>query len=63
LVDARSGAIIIAYPGLVAASYAGQGIVGTAIQAAIDNSSEQSVAEKLASRYGEIYRNWLLRQS
>jgi hypothetical protein len=63
LVDARTGAVIIAYPGLRAASYAGQGIVGTAVQAAIDSSSEQSVAEKLASRYGEIYRNWLLRQS
>ena len=63
LVDARTGAIIIAYPNLVAASYAGQGIVGTAVQAAIDSSSDQSVAEKLASRYGNIYRNWLLRQS
>jgi hypothetical protein len=63
LVDARTGAVIIAYPGLRAASYAGQGIVGTAVQVAIDSSSEQSVAEKLASRYGEIYRNWLLRQS
>ena len=63
LVDARTGAVIIAYPGLLAATYAGQGIVGTAVQAAIDSSSEQSVAEKLASRYGDIYRNWLLRQS
>jgi hypothetical protein len=63
LVDARTGAIIIAYPNLVAASYAGQGIVGTAVQAAIDSSSDQSVVEKLASRYGNIYRNWLLRQS
>jgi hypothetical protein len=63
LVDARTGAIIIAYPNLVVASYAGQGIVGTAVQAAIDSSSDQSVAEKLASRYGNIYRNWLLRQS
>jgi hypothetical protein len=63
LVDALTGAIIIAYPNLVAASYAGQGIVGTAVQAAIDSSSDQSVAEKLASRYGNIYRNWLLRQS
>ena len=61
LVDARTGAVIVAYPDLSAASYAGQGIVGTAVQAAIDNASEQSVAEKLASQYGGIYRNWLLR--
>jgi hypothetical protein len=63
LVDARTGAVIIAYPELRAATYAGQGIVGTAVQAAIDNASEQSVAEKLAYRYGEIYRDWLLRRA
>jgi hypothetical protein len=63
LVDARTGAIIVAYPQLQAATYAGQGIVGTAVQAAIDNASEQSVAEKLAYRYSEIYRIWLLRQT
>jgi hypothetical protein len=63
LVDARTGAIIVAYPELMAATYAGQGIAGTLVQAAIDNASEQSVAEKLAFRYGEIYRSWLLRQS
>ena len=61
--EARTGAVIVAYPGLLAATYAGQGIVGTVVQAAIDSASEQSVAEKLAFRYGEIYRNWLLRQS
>jgi hypothetical protein len=63
LVDARTGAVIVAYPELRAAAYAGQGIVGTAVQAAIDNASEQSVAEKLAVRYGELYRRWLLRQA
>jgi hypothetical protein len=63
LVDARTGAVIVAYPQLIAASYAGQGIVGTAVQAAIDNASEQSVAEKLAYRYGEIYKRWLLHEA
>jgi hypothetical protein len=63
LVDARTGAVIVAYPQLFAATYAGQGIVGTAVQAAIDNASEQSVAEKLAYRYGEIYRRWLLHEA
>jgi hypothetical protein len=63
LVDARTGAVIVAYPELRAAAYAGQGIVGTAVQAAIDNASEQSVAEKLAVRYGELYRRWLLHQA
>jgi hypothetical protein len=59
VVDARTGAVIVAYPEL----RAGQGIVGTAVQAAIDNASEQSVAEKLAVRYGELYRRWLLHQA
>ena len=63
LVDARTGAVIVAYPQLFAATYAGQGIVGTAVQAAIDNASEQSVAEKLAYRYGEIYKRWLLHEA
>jgi hypothetical protein len=66
LVDARTGAIVIANPGLRAALLAGQGIVGivgTAVHAAFDNASEQSVAEKLAYHYGENYRYWLLRKT
>jgi len=63
LVDARTGAIIIANSELRAATYAGQGILGTAVQAAFDNASEQSVAEKLAYHYGENYRDWLLRKT
>ena len=63
LVDVRTGAVIVAYPELRAATYAGQGIVGTAVQAAIDSSSTQSPAEKLADRYGESYRDWLLRRT
>jgi len=63
LVDARTGAIIIANPGLRAFLLAGQGIVGTAVQAAIDNASAQSVVEKVVVQYGENYRDWLLRQT
>ena len=62
LVDARTGAIIIAYPGLQAAMYAGNGIVGAAVQAAVDNASAQSPAEKLVGVYGQNYRDWLLRR-
>ena len=60
LVDARTGALIVAYPDLTAAMYAGQGVVGAAVQAAIDASSAQTPAEKLASAYAEIYCKWLL---
>jgi hypothetical protein len=61
LVDARTGAVIIAYPNLTAIVPTGQGIVGTAVQAAIDNASAQGPAEKLIALYGQNYRDWLLR--
>jgi len=63
LVDARTGAVIVSYPDLTAALYAGQGIVGTAVQAAIDASSAQSPAEKLVGTYGDMYCRWLLRSA
>ena len=40
-----------------------QGIVGTAVQAAIDASSAQSPAEKLVGTYGDMYCRWLLRSA
>ncbi|WP_229174463.1 hypothetical protein [Bradyrhizobium ivorense] len=46
LVDARTGAVIIAYPNLMAFLYTGQGIAGTIVQAAIDNSDKRSPADK-----------------
>lgn len=61
LVDARTGALIVAYPELNASVYTGQGIVGAAMQAAIDNSAGPSPVDKVSVRYGEIYRNWLLK--
>jgi len=61
LVDARTGAVILAYPNLTAFLYTGQGITGTIVQAAIDNSDKQTPADKVIARYGETYRVWLLR--
>ena len=61
LVDARTGALIIAYPDLMAMLPTGQGIVGTVVQAAIDSGSEQSPADKVIAAYGQKYRTWLLR--
>jgi hypothetical protein len=63
LVDARTGALIVANPDLEAFMPSPGGLVGTAVQAAMDNASEQSPAEKLINVYSEHYRNWLLRQS
>lgn len=53
LVDARTGALIVAYPELNASVYTGQGIVGAAMQAAIDNSAGPSPVDKVSVRYGE----------
>jgi len=61
LVDARTGAAIIAYPDLVAQVVVGQGIVGTAVQAAIDASMPQTPTERLIAEYGRSYRTWLVR--
>lgn len=63
LVDVRTGAVIIANPDLRAFLMAGQGVLGTAVQAAIDNAAAQSVADQVANRYGESYRDWLLRRA
>jgi hypothetical protein len=63
LVDARTGAVIIAHPEMQAVLLAGQGIVGIAVQAALDASSNDSVADKLVSQYGDIYCNWLLQRA
>jgi hypothetical protein len=62
LVDARTGALIIAYPDLTAVQVmAGNGLAGIAVQAAIDSASTLSPAEKLVDIYGVNYRQWLLR--
>jgi hypothetical protein len=63
LVDARTGALIISHPDLQALLYAGQGIAGTIVQAAIDSAATRSVAQQVADRYGQIYREWLLRRT
>jgi hypothetical protein len=62
LVDARTGAVIISHPDMAAVMMAGSGIVGTAVQAAVDASSKDSVADKLVAQYGDIYCNWLLQR-
>ena len=62
LVDARSGKVLIAYPALSAILATGQGIVGTMVQAAIDSGAAQSPTEKVIVHYGEVYRNWLLKE-
>lgn len=63
LVDARTGAVIISYPEVRAVVIVGNGIAGTLVQAAIDNASSQSPADKLIAVYGQNYRDWLVRKT
>jgi hypothetical protein len=60
LVDARTGTVIMAHPNLTGVLLAGQGVLGTAVQAAIDNSHAQGIPERIVESYAENYRNWLL---
>jgi hypothetical protein len=62
LVDARTGAVIIAHPKLGAAIAAGQGLIGTAVEAAMTNGGETTV-DNVIARYGANYRDWLLRRA
>jgi hypothetical protein len=63
LVDARTGAVIITSPKESVTLAAGSGILGTAVQAAIDSSSDQTVADKIIANFGQDYRRWLLRET
>jgi hypothetical protein len=63
LVDARTGASIAANADVAIALPSGGGLVGTAVQAAIDNAADQSPTQKLIDRYAEDYRAWLLRKT
>jgi hypothetical protein len=62
LVDARTGAVIIAHPRLTAVLLAGQGVLGTAVEAALTNGG-QTTLDRIVVTYGENYRNWLLRRA
>jgi len=63
LVDARTGAVIITSPKESIALPAGSGLIGTALQAAVDNASDQSVTDKVVETFGKDYRRWLLRET
>jgi hypothetical protein len=42
---------------------AGQGLVGTAVQAAIDSAASRSVVDQVVDRYGQSYRGWLMHRA
>jgi hypothetical protein len=59
LVDAKTGAVIIAYPRLTAFLFAGQGILGTAVEAAMTDGGQTTLG-RIVDEYGRSYREWLL---
>jgi hypothetical protein len=62
LVDVRTGAVIIAYPRLTAFLFAGQGILGTAVEAAMTDGGQTTLG-RIVDEYGRSYREWLLRRA
>ncbi len=62
LVDARTGATIVAYPRLIAAVTPPQGIIGTAVQAAFDAGEGLQPADRVVNMYATLYRAWLLQK-
>jgi len=63
LVDARTGANVMSHPKLAVVLVVGQGVLGTAVQAAIDSASKETTLDKIVDRYGGNYRDWLLRKT
>jgi hypothetical protein len=61
LVDARSGAVILANPKMQAFIVAGHGIIGTVVQAAVDSARKTNQEDMLIARFSQDYRNWLMR--
>src|SRR4051794_15185708 len=63
LVDARTGAVILNHPNLMADVRLAGGLVGTAVQSAIESARGVNNTDQLASSWGATYRDWLLRKA
>jgi hypothetical protein len=63
LVDARTGAVILRHPNLMANVGAAGGLVGTAVQSAIEAAAKIDNTDTVANRWGATYRDWLLRRA
>jgi Family of unknown function (DUF6778) len=63
LVDAKTGAVIISHPKLMASVPAAGGLVGTAVQAAVEAAAKIDSTDTVANKWGATYRDWLLRRA
>jgi hypothetical protein len=63
LVDARTGTVILNHPNLAIGVAAAGGLVGTAVQAAVESAAKIDNTDTVANRWGATYRDWLLRRA
>jgi hypothetical protein len=63
LVDARTGAVILNHPKLMANVAAAGGLIGTAVQSAIEAAATIDNTDTVANKWGATYRDWLLRRA
>src|SRR3954465_2007045 len=63
LVDARTGAVLLRHPNLAIDVAAAGGLVGTAVQAAVEAAAKIDNTDTVANRWGATYRDWLLRRA
>jgi hypothetical protein len=61
LVDARTNAIIVSYPDLAASAAAGQGVLGTAVTAAVEAGQGVTPADRILTNYADGYSGWLIK--
>jgi hypothetical protein len=61
LVDARTNAIIVSYPDLAASAVAGQGVLGTAVTAAVEAGQGVTPADRILTNYADGYSGWLIK--
>src|SRR3954453_5302780 len=60
LVDARTGGVLLRHPNLTANVAAAGGLVGTAVQAAIESAAKIDNTDRVPEVWGANYRDWLL---
>jgi hypothetical protein len=63
LVDARTGAVILANPEMHAFLVTAHGIIGTAVQAAVDSARKTNQEDMLIDRFSQDYRHWLTHEA
>jgi len=59
LVDARSGAVVLANPKVEGFAPGGHGIAGVLVQSAFDSATKQGMEDRMIAYFAREYGNWL----